>query len=254
MEPSVYDLYSREEDSWWWGEGRRSLITALWQKYSNGAAKPRILEVGCGTGGLLKHLASWSTPYGADFSPQAVSLCLERGVTKVCVADTAHLPFPDDQFDAVVYVDVFEHLDDDTAGMREAYRVCRPNGRLIATVPAFDFLWSRRDVQLHHRRRYRRDGFKHLVRSEGFKILKATYVNLPLFFPLLAMVKTGMLKSGSNTRVDYALAPGPINRLLATVFRTESEILRLTDLPIGSSIACVAAKANSGPEGNTHGR
>jgi SAM-dependent methyltransferase len=254
MEESVYDLYSREEDTWWWAEGRRSLVTGLWKKYGTGIARPRILEVGCGTGGLLKRLEEWSTPCGADLSPQAVSHCFDRGLTRVCVAHTGHLPFKDDAFDVVIYVDVFEHLDDDAAGVREAYRVCRPDGRLIATVPAFDFLWSRRDVQLHHKRRYRRDRFKELVRSEGFKVLKATYVNLPLFFPLLAMVKTGMLKSGGNTEVDYALAPGPINRLLATVCRAESGILRLTDLPVGSSIACVAAKGNSGAVGNTHNR
>ena len=90
--------------------------------------------------------------------------------------------------------------------------------------------------------------------GRGFNILKATYVNLPIFFPLLAMVKTGMLKSGGNVKVDYALAPGPINRFFAAVLRAEAGIVPRTDLPIGSSIACVAAKTNSSTAGNSHSR
>jgi SAM-dependent methyltransferase len=248
MEESVYDLYSREEDAWWWGEGRRSLISALWRKHGNGTSRPRVLEIGCGTGGLLKQLATWSEAHGLDVSPLAAGYCVERGLDRVFVGDTAHLPFAGEQFDAVICVDVLEHLDDDSAGLREAYRVCKPGGRLIATVPAFQFLWSRRDVQLHHKRRYTLREFRDRVREEGFHILKSSYVNLPLFLPMVAMVKTGMLRSGQNVKVDYALVPGPINRLLAAIFRAEANVMRFTNLPIGTSIACVATRRTASVE------
>ena len=244
MEESLFSVYHREEGSWWWSEGRRKLVTSLLRKYGNGQAYPRILEIGCGTGALLKELSQSSAAYGLDISPKALEFCLERELNSVCLGDITSLPFRDDQFDAVVCVDVFEHVDDDAAALREVRRICKPGGRLIATVPAFQFLWSRRDVQLHHKRRYTLAQVKQRVRREGFKILKATYVNILLFVPLLAMVKMGMLRSGGSIKVDYALAPQPINRLLAAAFRLESQLVTATDLPLGTSIACVAVKAN----------
>jgi SAM-dependent methyltransferase len=243
MDECLYGVYHQVEDTWWWSEGRRALVTGLWRKYRNTKERPRILEIGCGTGGLLKELSGWSVAYGLDISPEAAKFCLERDLDRVSLGDITSLPFKDKQFDAVVCVDVLEHVDDDGQALREVRRICKPGGRLIATVPAFQFLWSRRDVQLHHKRRYTLGQFKRRVRGEGFKILKASYVNFPLFVPLLVMVKLGMLRKGASLKVDYALVPGPINRLLSMIFRMESQLVTSTDIPLGTSIACVAAKA-----------
>lgn len=58
MDDSLYHLYYQEEDDWWWAAGRRALVTGLWRKYGSAGAKPRLLEVGCGTGGLLQELVA----------------------------------------------------------------------------------------------------------------------------------------------------------------------------------------------------
>ncbi|HLC29412.1 MAG TPA: class I SAM-dependent methyltransferase [Dehalococcoidia bacterium] len=242
MEESLFSVYHREEGTWWWSEGRRALVTQLLRKYGNGQARPRILEIGCGTGGLLKELSQWSAAYGLDVSPKALEFCLERELDCVCLGDITSLPFRDEQFDAVVCVDVLEHVDDDGAALREVRRICKKGGRLVATVPAFQFLWSRRDVQLHHKRRYTLGQVKKRVREQGFRILKASYVNVLLFVPMLVMIRLGMLRSGGRLKLDYALVPGPVNRLLAALFRMESQLVSSTDLPIGTSIACVAVK------------
>lgn len=242
MDEDLYPLYHREEDSWWWSAGRRALVTGLWRRYGSPGARPTLLEVGCGTGGLLQTLSSWADAYGLDVSREAMGFCVERGLATACQGSLNALPFRDDTFDGVIGVDVLEHLDDDEGALRELLRVCRPGGSLIATVPAFQFLWSRRDVQLHHRRRYTLPEFRSKVAGAGFLVRKATYVNLPLFLPLLAMVKTGRLAGGPNLKVDYALVPGALNRVLSAVVRLEARLLERVSLPIGTSIACVAAK------------
>ena len=56
--------------------------------------------------------------------------------------------------DIVTAMDVLEHTDDDLAALRELRRVCKPGGLLLATVPAYGFLWSEHDEALKHRRRY----------------------------------------------------------------------------------------------------
>src|SRR3972149_2771725 len=74
-----------------------------------------------------------------------------------CVRGAAAAPpYRSAQFDAVICVDVLEHLEDDRAGLADIYRVLKPGGRVLVTVPAFQSLWSRRDVQLPPKRRYRR--------------------------------------------------------------------------------------------------
>jgi SAM-dependent methyltransferase len=157
------------------------------------------------------------------------------------------LPYGDNTFDGVIGVDLLEHLDDDEGALREILRCCRPGGRLVATVPAFRFLWSRRDVQLHHRRRYTRPQFTATVAQAGFRVLKSTYVSLLLFLPLLVMVGVGGLtKGGPNLKLDYALLPGAINRALSWAVRIEARLLAHASLPLGASIACVAVKPDAG--------
>jgi len=158
------------------------------------------------------------------------------------------LPYRSAQFDGVICVDVLEHLEDDRAGLADIYRVLKPGGRLLATVPAFQSLWSRRDVQLHHKRRYTLAELRERVAAAGFRTLKISYINLTVFFPLWLMVKTGRLsaKEDAKVSVDFALLPGPVNRVLAGVAALESKVTSRVDLPVGSSIVCVAARPEEG--------
>jgi len=246
MEEFVYDVLNN--DNWWWEVGRRSLVRNLLHRYAGNGRnprRPRILEIGCGAGAMLQDLEQFGSPVGLDIAEAAPQYWRERGLTSVSLADTTALPYRDEQFDIVIAIDVLEHVEDDVTAVNEMYRVCRPGGKLIATVPAFKFLWSRRDIQCHHVRRYTLDEFRAKLLHGGFRITKSTYINMPLFFPLLMMVKAGQLSSkrAPSIKMDYALVPPPINKLLSNVVEYEARLLRHISLPIGSSIACVGSKA-----------
>src|SRR3990172_247858 len=212
MEKTLYGLYHKEEDAWWWAVGRRTLIGSLLKKYGNGNGRPRLLEIGCGAGGLLKELSKLGTSYGLDVEQESMKYCRERGLERLCLGDASALPYRAELFDAVICVDVLEHLDDDGAALADIYRVLKPGGRLVATVPAFQSLWSRRDVQLHHKRRYR-------LGERGRR-------------------GTGPLppEEGAIPSVAFALRPAPINRVLAGVAALESRLAPRVNLPLGSSI------------------
>ena len=248
MEKDIYGLYHKEEGSWWWGVGRRTLVGSLLRRYGGGNGRPHLLEIGCGAGGLLKELSQTSVAYGMDVETESMKYCRKRGLERLCLGDAAALPYRSEQFDAVVCVDVLEHLDDDRAALADIYRVLKPGGRLLATVPAFQWLWSRRDVQLHHKRRYTLAELRERVAAAGFRTLKISYINLTVFFPLWLMVKTGRLsaKEDAKVSVDFALLPGPVNRVLAGVAALESKVTSRVDLPVGSSIVCVAARPEGG--------
>jgi SAM-dependent methyltransferase len=242
MEDYVYDVFN--QDRWWWTLGRRALVTSLWSQYGKNKVSAAILDIGCGPGTTLKELAGFGAVYGVDVSKAAVDYCHERGLDSVTLGDASALPYRDERFDLVISIDVLEHVDDDMSALAETYRVCRRGGTLIATVPAFNFLWSRRDEQCHHKRRYSLEQFRSKVSRAGFKIIRATYINMPLFVPLFLMIKMGQLssKKAPSLKMDYALVPPPLNRILARVVQYEARLLSHTNLPIGTSIACVSVK------------
>jgi hypothetical protein len=67
------------------------------------------------------------------------------------------------------------------------------------------------------------------------------------------MVKTGQLSSKGkpSIQMDYALVPPPVNKILSQVVKYEARLLKHSNLPIGSSIACVAKRNGNGSNG-TH--
>ncbi len=241
MEEFIYDVINL--DSWWWEVGRRALVKSLVNRYANGANGQTVLEIGCGTGATMKELESRGLIVGMDISPLALGHCREKGIDTVCAADAARLPYRDEQFDLVISVDVLEHLDDDVSALHEIRRVCKPGGVIIFTVPAFKFLWSRRDDMAHHLRRYRLPEVKKKVQQAGLQIRRATYINLPLFVPLFLLVKVGyLLRRNPSKTMDYVLVPSPVNKVLSWVVKREANWLARANLPIGTSIGCVATR------------
>lgn len=242
MEDFIYDVYN--DDKWWWSVGRRALVRRLCKKYSRKQGL-YILDIGCGTGSTIKETQLLGPSYGIDVSPEAVKYCRERGVDSVCVADASALPYRDERFDIIISVDVLEHVDDDVGSLEEIYRVCRPGAILILTVPAFRFLWSRRDEFAHHKRRYTLKEMREKLSVAGFQIIRATYINLPLLIPLFLLAKVGRLLSPKPTvKMEYVIVPSPINKVLGWVISGEAGWLVNFDLPIGTSIGCVAKKAS----------
>src|SRR3989304_4319920 len=175
MEKDLYGLYHREEGSWWWGVGRRALIGRLLKRYGGSNGRPHLLEIGCGAGGLLKELTQAGVAYGVDVEAESMKYCLERGLERLCLGDAAALPYRPGQFGAGSCGDVLEHREEEGAALAEIYRVLKPGGRLLATVPAFQWLWSRRDAQLHHKRRSTLEELRERVGAADFRELKIRF-------------------------------------------------------------------------------
>ena len=162
-------------------------------------------------------------------------------VIGVSRGDATHLPFQDNSFDVVVGVDVLEHLEDDGAALREINRVCRPGALLIAVVPALQSLWSHRDEQHHHKRRYRILQLRDRMIRAGFAVRRITYVNILLLLPLFLLAKLNQLtQRRPNRNASFGLLPWLLNRPLGWMMQLEAAWLRYAGLPFGSSIVCVA--------------
>jgi SAM-dependent methyltransferase len=244
MQPEEYRRMAAVEDGMWYYRAlhrhvARSLAALL------PAAGPRVLDAGCGTGGLLRHLAAaqpgW-TLTGLDVSPLACALARERAVAAVVEGDVTQLPFADGTFDAVVSCDVVCQVPDAGAALRELVRCLRPAGWVVLTMPAYQWMYSYHDRAVGNRRRYARSEVATLLRAAGLTVRRNTYWNM-LPFPL-AVIRRKIFPPAAPAS-DVRLFPAPLEAAFNGLMALEHAWLRGGGwLPCGSSVLTVAQKSS----------
>jgi SAM-dependent methyltransferase len=222
---------------YWWYQARSSLLEeALGGFVPTGG---RVLDVGSADGPS----AAWLRERAAA----TVALDLDpRGLAAdgVCGSATA-LPFADDSFDAVAAFDVVEHCEPESLTLREMHRVLRPGGRLVLSVPAYEWAWSDHDTANGHLRRYTRARIVDAVTAAGFQVDRATYA-FSSVFPLFAVerlarkVRHRRATEGAVDIVTVPSVPRPLHHALLGLARVDQRILRSRDLPFGSSVFLAA--------------
>jgi SAM-dependent methyltransferase len=243
MQQHTYSIMYEVEGTHWWFAGRRRIIGGFVEEICRNLKmdRPRILDVGCGTGANLELLSRFGEAEGVDVSEAALAFCRARGLENVRRGAAEKLPYEDGSFDLVTALDVVEHLDDDVAGLREMRRVLSKSGRALLFVPAFMFLWGVQDDVSHHRRRYTLSGLRRVVREAGFEVERATYANISFFAPILAgrlLMRAIGLRPASENNINI----GALNGLLGRVLGAESSLLRRVNFPLGVSALCVARR------------
>lgn len=241
MMQHVYSVFFEQEELHWWYVGRRKIIAGFVKDICAQVTdrRPRILDVGCGTGANLKTLAEFGEAEGVDVSPDAIEFCRKRGLDNVKLGAAEELPYDDGTFDLVTALDVVEHLDDDVGGLREMRRVLRPGGRALIFVPTFMWLWGVQDEVSHHRRRYTLPELRRAMVEAGFEVERTTYANIT-FLPPVFLVRTFMRLTRMKVDTEARINIPAFNRIFAWIFGAESTFLRLMNFPIGVSGLCVA--------------
>jgi SAM-dependent methyltransferase len=251
-----------EEDRHWWFATRTRAILAFLDRYAGTRPDGRVLDVGCGAANMTHHLRHYGQVIGVDNNPRPLEVARQRGL-EAYEGTADNLPFEDGSFDLVALLDTVEHVPAEDRVFEECLRVLRtpqpgagqPGGRLLVTVPAFMFLWSKNDVLNMHQRRYTAPELKDKLRRHGFKVLRISYNNSFLFLPSAALI---LLRRGRAEpqlasphfdkdayQVEMEPAPPLLNRLLTGVGRAEVALLRRVNLPVGTSIIAIAEKTAS---------
>jgi len=248
MERSEYGVMYRLESSYWWFTGKQFLVR---EQLRDLLLEPdrdrRILDIGSGTGIILKILEEFGQAVGIERSQEAIQFLKRRSLRQVVCSDAEQvLPFKDKSFSLITCLDVLEHLDRDQALLHEMLRVCQEGGHVLVTVPAFKLLWSPHDVVLHHRRRYTRPGLLGRVRALNCKVIKASYYNFMLSLPILVVRKMrGLFSEKGKGQSDFFIGlPEVLNRSLSVLYKMEIIGLRLFRYPYGVSLLLVLRKSH----------
>ncbi len=103
------------------------------QKWIGGQAKGKCLEVGAGSGEISKMLSKKHDVTAVDISPKMVEEIKKKLKIRAVVCDAEKLPFKKKSFDSVIAAEMIYYLDKPEKFLKEAYRVLKPNGRVILT-------------------------------------------------------------------------------------------------------------------------
>lgn len=241
MEQQAYREQFELEDTHWWFQGRRAVLRALLARAGTNGHM-RVLDAGCGTGRNMLEFSSLGAVEGVDASSEAIEFCRRRGLDGVREGQIEQLPFADGSFDLILATDVLEHLRDDHAALIELRRVAAPGGRLLATVPAYRWLWSQHDTVHHHFRRYTWRVLRGRLLAAGWEPAQWSYFNSLLLPPIAAVrLASRRNQAGEVQRADLKLTPPSLNRLLARPMGIEAELIAHgVRLPAGVSIGVVA--------------
>jgi SAM-dependent methyltransferase len=241
MDPAYAAVHAEEDRAHWWFLGRRAVLLAELARRLSGGRR-RVVELGCGSGGMLEALGRFGRAVGVETDPALRARARARGLDVRAGALPDRIPLESGGWDAVCLFDVLEHVDEEPGALAACRRLLAPAGWLFVTVPAYAWLWSRHDEMLGHRRRYTAARLRRAAEEAGFAVERLTYFNT-LLAPAIVAVR---LARAALRRPGHDLArPGPlVNRVLAAVFAAEAGLLRWLSLPFGISILLVARRAD----------
>jgi SAM-dependent methyltransferase len=236
MELAEYARMDAAEDHMWWYRAlHRRLVDALT------SVQGVVLDVGCGTGGLLACLRVERGDLfavGVDRAETAIRrAALKSGAPIVC-ASASQLPFADACFDGAIAADVLSHAAVDPArALGDLWRVLRPGGRLIVNMPAYGWLASAHDRRVHNVRRLTAGGLKELLREGGFVGVRASYWN-GLLLPVMVAQRKLLARRAASSDV------APFPPWLDAIFHGITEIERRLPchLPAGGSVLAIAER------------
>jgi ubiquinone/menaquinone biosynthesis C-methylase UbiE len=206
--------------------------------------RPAILDCGCGTGHNLSMLRQYGHAVGIDLTWTGLAYARGRGERAIAQATATRLPFADGCFEVVTSFDVIYALKDDAeaAALGEMLRVLRPGGYLVLNVAAMELLRGNHSLLANEVRRYSRATLTDTLTRAGFKVRRMSYTNATIL-PVVAAVRLLQRVSGhEESHQEISIPPPPVNAALTAALRVEAALVRVVNMPFGSSLMALAQK------------
>jgi SAM-dependent methyltransferase len=237
---------AKVEDGHFWFEARNRLILSSMHRFFPRSG--RFLEIGCGTGFVLREIQRQFSQYqltGSEIYTEGLKFASERlPQVQFMQFDARRLPFSS-YFDGIGAFDVIEHIEEDERVLKEIHKALKPEGAVILSVPQHMFLWSRVDEQAFHKRRYSKNELVEKVRRAGFEVVYATSF-MSLLLPIMFLTRFSKKKKVADEMAEFRIS-GVTNGILSWVLAVEyfaTSTFGVT-CPAGGSLLLVARKLSS---------
>lgn len=247
-----FDVTAAVEARSFWCRTRNRVLTHVVRRFADRSRPIDVLEIGCGIGGVIGALRQIPNLRltGSEIYLQGLQYARAKMPdVEFIQLDATDIPFKS-AFDLVGAFDVLEHIEQDEVVMRQVRDTLRPDGLFIVTVPQYQWMWSRLDELVHHKRRYSRRELVEKLGRAGFDVLYTTSFVTTLFpFMMLSRVRDRGKPPSINETADFSdrvSLPGPVNSLFDWIMRIDEAALKLgATLPFGGSLLAVARRRST---------
>jgi len=219
------EILRKAENYHFWFISRKEKILSVFNKYISRSGK--VIEVGAGTGNVSQYLIAggYNVAVG-EMHFNGLKYAQQYGIRDCYQFDLFNPPF-EDYFDTIGLFDVLEHLDDDILALKQCSAMLKSSGKIVLTIPAFNFLWSR-DDRCGHKRRYTIKSLRLVVEDAGLNIIYYSYF-FRAIMPLLILRhfiypdNEGLKSNNGPVNNDITINP-IINKILLWVCRLDNKM------------------------------
>lgn len=244
---SHYQAISKIESEHFWFAGRGTMLTALVERFIPIKGRRTFLEVGCGTGIVLRLVQMMGFAVtGLDVNETALMYAKAQCPHAHLIRQSLYTYQSPRRYQTIGAFEVLEHQAQDVLFLKRCFDLLEDDGLLFLTVPAGTWLWSHLDVLSGHKRRYEQSDLRDKLQRAGFHVLFSNYWNV-LTLPWYMLYRMFIVRQKSAATMDmYLRTPNVVvNKLLEYLLRLERAFFFRCRFPFGATLVICAKKSTS---------
>jgi len=224
MKENYENYYQEIENKHPWFVARRKLFRSLLPTNKNLS----ILDFGCGSARFLNELGKYGYKH-----LEGVEVSESYNAAKIINNENIRITkdIQNKKYDVILMMDVLEHIEDDLSCLLSMKNHLSDGGMIIASVPAYNFLWSNHDVINMHYRRYTRKSLRKVISESSYTIDYMTNWNMTIL-PFIALSRL----INKSAKTELHIKNKILFNLLYIILLTENQIFKTLGLPFGLSI------------------
>jgi SAM-dependent methyltransferase len=222
----------------------RQMVLYLLSNYVKGNSFPVICDFGCSSGQMLcdiKNINNNALLVGVDIIEKGLCL-LHKNEPEILLFkfDITRIPFPKNEIDVIVCLNVLEHIEDDKSVIREFSKILKHSGGVACiVVPYGRDLYDYYDKTCMHVRRYGKGELAKKIKNEGFDIIYHNYLNSLLYVPfylkkkLNRMIFKNKLSNNEFDMVEHDINVTNTNVFIRKLFHLDYKLTKRIRVPFG---------------------
>tara|TARA_B110000090_G_scaffold56895_1_gene64885 strand:+ start:884 stop:1597 length:714 start_codon:yes stop_codon:yes gene_type:complete len=234
MDNKTFSRQIKNQKKHWWFQARKKIIDQIISSI-NLKKKKNILDFGAGSGVNLDMLRKHGLVDIHEQNKYARAVIKKERKIKNLYST---LKIKKNFYDLILLADVIEHVKQPKELLKDLKKFLKKDGHILITVPAYQFLFSKKDKVLGHYRRYN----KELLKTElsGFKVENISYFNTFLCIPIIIMTMLNKFLKKDYIKQVETTPNFILNKLCYIIFASEKYFIKYFNLPFGISIYVLA--------------